>query len=799
MASIAPEMKPLPIDKLYDQFTSLAGAHNLVITSPTGSGKSTRVPIWAARLGPVLVVEPRRVACRALASRVAELYGCKVGAAVGYQVRDERRRSEETLISFVTPGVAINELRRDPALTAYRMVIIDEFHERSMELDLLFGALVTSGQTSLCIMSATIDAKRIARAIRGQHLHSEGRLHSVSVRYLGEETLPSSNGLVDRVREALVQFVHLDGDCLVFLPGKGEMSAVYDACRLDRRLDGIEFIKLHGDLSMSQQSQVFEPCTSKRVVLSTNVAETSLTVPNITCVVDSGLVRQTLYRNGRGQLALMPIALDSAEQRSGRAGRIAPGVSIRLWSKRGQLKPKTKPEVLRESVTPLLLNLASMGLDINSCQLLDTPPAYSIEAAHAELEELGAISEANEITPIGEAMVALPIDLQLARWLVGSRDAACLESMVILTSGLVSGRPYLKPQIAIEEYTYLKDGCDYLGIGQLLGKTPLDQDVFDKQCLAEARRTARRLARHFGLNELAPEGSLSSRKAVALAILKSDRSTAFISRRRGRQTFWFNGDCEAELSGGSCLGRLLECPKAKVPAAVVALGTHSRGHRFGHGTLTITYAMPVPLAWVAQAGIGRRYRSGVNIGAEGLRVNCEFRHAGRILSSVEESPKGDDAILAFVDGVIGGAFWGGLNARVAAALERWATLLQIEPGLGGPCSPLTVDTWLAACSERLGIETGEDYALVGQSDFEVPSIPDHYRARLDKLFPTTLTLPDVAYRFAYNIPERTVFIHQTDGRRTSPPPLNWLPRFEGLKLILVTKRGQETLRSRSGR
>ena len=279
----------------------------VVITSPTGSGKSTQVPRWLAGLGSVLVVQPRRVACRSLAQRVAQLEGSPLGERVGYAVRDDRRSGPSTAILFVTTGVALRMLRAGD-LARYRSVVLDELHERSMDLDLLLALL--AGRDGLVLMSATLDAERVTAHVRGTLVAAEGRTHPVDIRYpAGQPALPSVEGLPSRIAAALRQLPDDDGDVLVFLPGKAEIRAV--SARL---LGAHEVVELHGGLTLDQQARAFATDGPRKIILSTNVAETSVTLPRVTAVVDAGLVRRTRYHRGRSVLTLVPVARDAADR-----------------------------------------------------------------------------------------------------------------------------------------------------------------------------------------------------------------------------------------------------------------------------------------------------------------------------------------------------------------------------------------------------------------------------------------------------------------------------------------------------
>jgi ATP-dependent helicase HrpB len=313
----------LPIYSLRDSFAQALARGPVVLSSPTGSGKSTEVPRWCP--GRVLVIEPRRIACRSLAARVAQREGCELGREVGYAVRDERVAGSATRILFATPGIA---LRDRALLEAADTLVLDEFHERNLEVDLLLALALRARRSQLVVMSATLEGERVAAHVGGSHLAASGRSFPVDVRYLpGTHVLPDATDLAERVRRALLTAAGDPGDVLVFLPGKAEIEACAQLLR-----GAYTLVPLHGGLTLEEQRRAFERTPQRKVVLATNVAETALTIDGIGVVIDSGLVRRTHYRDGRGFLALTAIAEDSAAQRTGRAGRTAAGVCYRLWS-----------------------------------------------------------------------------------------------------------------------------------------------------------------------------------------------------------------------------------------------------------------------------------------------------------------------------------------------------------------------------------------------------------------------------------------------------------------------------------
>jgi ATP-dependent helicase HrpB len=364
----------LPVTAVRAEFELALEAGPVVLSAPTGSGKSTEVPRWCA--GKVLVVEPRRLACRSLATRVAELEGSALGDSVGYLVRDEHVAREGTRIVFATPGMV---LRNRALLGSAGTVILDEFHERSLEIDLLLGLLLSERHSALVIMSATLDGERVSQHVGGVHLRAPGRLFPVDIRHLpGRGVLPDAVDLPARVEQALGEARDAPGDVLVFLPGKAEIEACVNFIR-----GAFTLVPLHGGLTLQEQQRAFEPTPERKVILATNVAETSLTIPGVGVVIDAGLVRQTLYQHGRGSLALTPIAQDSAAQRAGRAGRTGPGVCYRLWNAAARLSATTLQPAPAESLAqrPYAQSPSSpesQGSPAEpSTQTLSKPPEYA--------------------------------------------------------------------------------------------------------------------------------------------------------------------------------------------------------------------------------------------------------------------------------------------------------------------------------------------------------------------------------------------------------------------------------------
>ncbi len=425
-------MSSLPIDEVLPELRSVLSTHPaVVLQAPPGAGKTTGVPpalldeSWLGD-GTILMLEPRRLAARAAAARMARLRGEEIGDTVGYHIRFESRTSKRTRIKVVTEGILTRHLQNDPELKNVGLVIFDEFHERHLHADLAL-ALCLDAQCGLredlkiLVMSATLDGEAVSRLLGGAPIvTSRGRSFPVDLRYLPRDPAGSLAAVVaDAVAGALARD---EGDVLAFLPGAWEIRRAQEL--LEQRIDGAaEIFPLYGDLPWEAQDRAVMPGGGRRrVVLATPIAETSLTIEGIRVVVDSGHARVPQFDPGTGlsRLVTHRISRASADQRAGRAGRLAPGVCYRLWSEATQrgLLPYSLPEIRSADLAPLALELAAWGVS-DACALawLDPPPAAAFEQARALLTELGALDGAGLITDAGRAMVRLPLHPRLAHML----------------------------------------------------------------------------------------------------------------------------------------------------------------------------------------------------------------------------------------------------------------------------------------------------------------------------------------------------------------------------------------------
>ena len=445
-------MSPLPIASLLPAIETALSQHNqLILQAPPGAGKSTLLPlellVRERVRGRIILLEPRRLAARNIAAYLAAQLGEKVGERVGLRVRGESRISARTRLEIVTEGVLTRMLQQDPELSGVGLLIFDEFHERSLHADTALAFALESQQAlrddlNILVMSATLDGLPLERLLsEAVVLRSEGRSYPVERHYRPWNRLQRLEPQLGAVvLEALAS--HL-GSALVFLPGQGEIERLAEWLR-ERVPDDVDIAPLYGRLDMRAQQAAIAPAPAgrRKLVLTTNVAETSLTIEGITVVIDSGLERRALFdlKSGVTRLETRQIAKASAEQRAGRAGRLAPGVCYRLWSQEQQdrLEEQSPPELLTQELTGLMLDAAQWGSKIDALPLLDTPPAGALAAAEALLRRLGAINETMQLTAHGRAMATLGTHPRLAHMLL---RAAELEQEGL--TGIVADACYL--------------------------------------------------------------------------------------------------------------------------------------------------------------------------------------------------------------------------------------------------------------------------------------------------------------------------------------------------------------------
>jgi ATP-dependent helicase HrpA len=480
----------LPVSARREEIARAIAEHPVVIVcGETGSGKTTQLPKIALELGRGLGAggsglightQPRRIAASSVAKRIAEELNSPLGEVVGYKVRFQDRLQRGASVKLMTDGILLAETQNDPLLRHYDTLIIDEAHERSLNIDFLLGylkqLLPQRPDLKVIVTSATIDADRFAQhfaSVRGPApvIQVSGRLFPVEQRWRAFEE-SRTRDLNDAIADAVDELWRgQSGDILVFLPGEREIREAADHLRkhlaaAQRGGPAAQILPLFARLSQAEQDAVFNPGNGRRIVLATNVAETSLTVPGIRYVVDSGLarVKRYSYRNKVEQLLVEPISQAAANQRAGRCGRVADGICIRLYDEAGfAARPKfTDPEILRSSLAGVILRMKSLRLGVvDDFPFLEAPPKKAIADGYALLGELNAVTDDNELTPIGIELSKLPLDPRVGRMILEARDRQALNEVLIIASALsvqdVRDRPLEAQQAADEQHRKFDD------------------------------------------------------------------------------------------------------------------------------------------------------------------------------------------------------------------------------------------------------------------------------------------------------------------------------------------------------
>jgi ATP-dependent helicase HrpB len=500
-------MPALPIDDALPDLNAALAAHSAaVLVAPPGAGKTTGVPLallaatWRGD-GRILIQEPRRIAARAAARRMAELLGESVGETVGYRVRLDSRVGPRTRIEVLTDGLFLRRLQDDAGLDGVACVIFDELHERSLETDLAL-ALTRDMQAGLrpdlriVAMSATLDPGPVS-ALLGDCpvVQSEGRLFPVETRWLDREPAGRiEDTTASAIRRALSEE---HGSMLVFLPGVAEIRRVQARLEETALPDGVDLTPLYGDLPAAQQDHAIAPAPPgrRKVVLSTSIAETSLTIEGVRLVIDSGLARRPQFspRTGMSRLETMRVSQASADQRRGRAGRLEPGVCWRLWTREQQrgLTPATPPEIVDADLAPLALDLAGWGVrDATALAWLTPPPGASLAQARELLHALGAIDEDTAITPEGRAMARLGLHPRLAHLLLQGRARGELRLAAVLAA-LLGERDLIRRSPGVATDPDLRQAVEIVLSAQS-GGSPAASTV-DRATLRLVLETARRL------------------------------------------------------------------------------------------------------------------------------------------------------------------------------------------------------------------------------------------------------------------------------------------------------------------
>jgi ATP-dependent helicase HrpA len=510
----------LPVSQNRDEISAALRDHQvIVVAGETGSGKTTQLPKIALELGRGIRgrighTQPRRIAARSVAERIAEEVASPLGEVVGWKVRFTDQVGDATLVKLMTDGVLLAEIAHDRLLRQYDTIILDEAHERSLNIDFLLGYLARllprRPDLKLVITSATIDVERVAAHFSGAPIiEVSGRTYPVEVRYRpvvdpdDEDADPDRDqvsAIIDAVDELTAEG---PGDVLVFLAGEREIRDTAEALA-ERALPNTEILQLFSRLSAADQHKVFAPHTGRRIVLATNVAETSLTVPGIRYVIDPGTARISRYshRTKVQRLPIEPISQASARQRSGRCGRLGPGIAIRLYTEADfESRPEfTDPEILRTNLASVLLQMASLDLgDVADFPFVDPPDRRAVADGLALLEELHALDEQGQLTETGRALAALPLDPRMARMVVEADRRGVLDEVLVIAAGLTIQDPRERPtdqqQAADQMHARFADeNSDFLALLNLWRYLAEQQEMLSGN---QFRRTVKREFLHY--------------------------------------------------------------------------------------------------------------------------------------------------------------------------------------------------------------------------------------------------------------------------------------------------------------
>jgi ATP-dependent helicase HrpB len=514
--------QPLPIDALQADLVAACGrVRRLVLRAPTGSGKSTRIPQMLLDLnlvqGQIVVLQPRRIAARLLAARIAQERDVRLGGEVGYQIRFERVESAQTRIKFVTEALLLRQMASDPELKGVGAVVFDEFHERNLHSDValaLARRLQETHRPDLLIMamSATLDTEGVAKWLgSAETLAADGRAYPVQVEYTHlprNSTRPIWDAAAEQVRRVLRE--ESEGDVLVFMPGSYEIMRTIGAVRNLPESGGVDILPLYGELPPEEQDRAVKPSPGRKVIVATNVAETSLTIPGVRAVVDAGLARIARFDPHRGidTLLVEPVSQASAEQRAGRAGRTGPGRCIRLWSQTDhEARPlREVPEIKRVDLSETILLLLSSGWgEAATFPWYEKPDDKALQRALTVLADLGAVDAQGKLTNLGRRMSVFPAHPRYARMLLAAGDLDCVYE-VCRIAGLAQGRDILFRKVDdrtenARDSVEQEDGSDFfprLALLQRAVEMKFDADACDRFGVhGQAARQADQAARQF--------------------------------------------------------------------------------------------------------------------------------------------------------------------------------------------------------------------------------------------------------------------------------------------------------------
>lgn len=789
----------LPIDHYFSNFCQMIGQSDLVVEADTGSGKSTRLPIWAAGIyRRVLIVEPRRVACVALADYLRSAsQQVQHGLQVDYAIRFDNRVSAATQVAFVTPGIALNWFSEDQ-LAQFDLVMIDEFHERRWDTDLLLSLLKRGGCHRLLLTSATLTTAPLLAYLgaNSQLLQATGRRFTVEISYLASQSnsLPDGHLLSQRVFQAITLAVkqHDCGDILVFLPGKAELAS----CASILQPLGIPCLQLHGGTDVTLQRQVLAVSSVRRIILATNVAETSLTIPGVTVVIDSGLERRTLQRNGRTVLSLQRISKAAAAQRCGRAGRLQAGHCYRLWGEFAPLDAVTPAQLQREELVDAMLAAAAAGSVFSQLAFIEPLPEKSLQSAKQKLLQIGAIQSDGTVTDLGRRIFPLPIDTQFSYLITAMQDECSQGMMVDICAALSIGRRLWQlptspeGQAALLQWQALP--CD---ASMLLAIVRMDIPDFlhvDMALRQEVQQLANQIRTAVGLAPFTATMPEQSQRLCWLKQLVTAMPELAFMQRHSRVNAYGNEISEVQISRDSRFA-LLPTGHAKPPSAALVLDQFSLPGKGLRQTLNMATCMvPVPLSLLFDAGLGRDQLSEQR-DSDGHHL-FERIYAGHVLGLYCGELSPEQAFAETVTAILKGNCMAGVAAAIQEDLAAWQLWRALTPKerqqlLGGVDEPQPGAVFPTDAAEYLrqkltllGVEGIEDLALLEPSDLQVCGIPDWCRAEFDDLYPRALILAELQLHVEYDVRRRLVSLIYHTGVRKADPKRWELPKWQGWRI-----------------
>ncbi|MEZ9392051.1 helicase-related protein [Vibrio splendidus] len=780
-------MSLLPIDSYQNVFHEQIANSHLVVEAETGSGKSTRLPLWASQHGRVLVVEPRRIACTSLAKYLAQQSGEKIGDKVGYAIKLESEYNEQTNVVFVTPGIALRWLSED-GLASFDVIVVDEFHERRWDIDLLVAILKQKESHRLVITSATIEGERLAHYLDANRISCEGRTYQVAIEHRANESraLPDIRHLEQRIAEEVNhQLIASHGDILVFLPGKKEIVQCEQA--LAKNPD-IQVVKLHAsvsekerDLALSGRNINTEGNDLRKVILATNVAETSLTIPDIGVVIDSGLERRTVQRNGRTTLMLKSISRASAKQRAGRAGRVMDGVCVRLYGEHAALELVTPPELQREELTEPMLAAACCGAPFETLSFLDPIPEKSLNSATQTLLTMEAINSDHQITEHGKKLYPLPIDALYADIVTRIKTKALKEAMVDLTAALsVPARLYQLPNNAEHLEALVqqeKEGCDLSLLIQIVRGRDYPHLEIDQQALNEAQGLAKQMREVFELPQL-EVASRFQRIELLKTIVNLHPELVFVRRLKRKEAF-ANGVLEVVL------GRQNRFPDNA--QAMLVLDTHSLPGRGVKQTLTLaTVTAPIPLELIIEAELGEWEQGETRVNDDGVFTEMALVYAGRTITTKLVAAEGQLSLKPIVDFVLKGVQLPGFAKVRTQEIRHWQLYVKLGLDEQTKYTPeieqLSFELWFIQQLEVLGVTDVSELEMFEHSDIPFDGIPEWLYSEFSEKYPFALSLADLQLDVEYLPARKLIYVHYQSGSRKLSPKRWELPTWSGWRI-----------------